>query len=194
MVKLIIFFLALFCITLIKAQEPENSNQFSVDIGFRNVFSTIWRGQTSKEFSNKASDGYSIYADYAWQFPHKPGKIATSYFAVPIEFTSMFPNSSSYKSSSSWAYGWALRHEYNFGKTFNPFFGYGLLLNRLAISGTDGEIIGHNTRFDIGLNLNIRKRVLPYVKLQYSYTGYPQLNSSRSYHVQSVLLSAGVRL
>ena len=193
--------LVIFFLISIRAftQESQSASDFKIptqlsfDIGYRNVFSTIWNGTNSNAYSNKASNGVSIMADYAWKLSGFSGKRMSVYISVPLEYTQLQPDGNVNKQVSVWAYGWTVRHEFANGKLYRPYVGYALLLNRMSVNGIDGEAMGHNTRLEAGINRYGNSNLIPYVKLHYSYTDYTQIDSKFSYHVQSFAVSLGIR-
>jgi len=167
--------------------------QYSLEIGYRNLFSTIWLGSKNTEFSNKAVNGGSITADYAWQLTGFNNIKKKAYISAVMGYSFIVANSSSNKNVSILSYGLAIRHELAKDRPYVPFLGYGLMLNQFSFSGTKGEMIGHNTRLEFGYNYYRSLHFVPFVKLQYSYIRFPQLYASQSYHVQSLELDFGLR-
>ena len=74
-----------------------------------------------------------------------------------------------------------------------PFLGYALLLNQLRISGTEGTVFGHQTKFDLGLNINTNHRFSYFTKLEYSFTRYPSLGNAKSDQMHAAEIKIGFR-
>jgi hypothetical protein len=165
--------------------------QISIEAGYRNVFSVIDR--SANPFVNSASNGYGFLLDYAWKLGGLTGKKPGIYLSVPIGYAVMMPNNNASKSISMLNYGWTIRHELTVNKPITPFLGYGLLLNTLKVAGTDGGIMGHQTQFEFGANLNTKTRLKYFAKLQYSYTSYPKLGDSKRIHFQYLDFRVGAR-
>lgn len=165
--------------------------QISIEVGYRNVFSVIDR--SANPFVNSASNGYGFLVDYAWKLGGLTGKKPGIYLSVPIGYSVMMPDNNASKSISMLNYGWTIRHELTVNKPITPFLGYGLLLNTLKVAGTDGGIMGHQTQFEFGANLNTKTRLKYFAKLQYSYTSYPKLGDSKRIHFQYLDFRVGAR-
>jgi len=189
--QLIILLLACSALTL-TAQEKQPMfkipKQFSFELGYRNVFS-----QSNMYQNNKASGGYGMLFDYAWQLSGFDGKKAKSFITVPLGYTIMMADNSTSKSVHMLNYGWTVRHELTAGKKITPFLGYGLLLNNMRITDTDGSLFGHQTQFEIGTNFNTSSRLKYFAKLQYSYTSYPQFEQPERIRLHFIDLRAGIR-
>jgi hypothetical protein len=165
--------------------------QISIEVGYRNVFSVIDR--SANPFVNSASNGYGFLVDYAWKLGGLTGKKPGIYLSVPIGYSVMMPDNNASKSISMLNYGWTIRHELSVNKPITPFLGYGLLLNTLKLAGTDGGIMGHQTQFEFGANLNTKTRLKYFAKLEYSYTSYPKLGDSKRIHFQYLDFRVGAR-
>lgn len=142
---------------------------------------------------NSTTNGYGFLFDYAWQLSGLNGKKPAIYLSVPIGYTIMLPDNNQSKRISMLNYGWTTRHELTKNKPFTPFVGYGLLLNTLRVKGTEGSVMGHQTQFDLGANLNTKSRLKYFAKVQYSYTSYPKLEDSKRIHFQFIDVRLGVR-
>jgi hypothetical protein len=195
--KLALLLPGIIIISNVAAQDQNTDRvpkQYSIEFGYRNVFSTIWLGNAAiTEFSNKATNGGSILADYAWQLTGFNKIKKKAFISAVLGYTFINGNNSTNKNVSILSYGLAIRHELAKDKPLIPFLGYGLMLNQLSFSGTQGEIIGHNTRLEFGYNYYKSPHFVPFVKVQYSYVRFPKLYETQSYHVQSFELDFGAR-
>lgn len=165
--------------------------QISIEGGYRYVFPVIDR--SANPLVNSATNGYGFLADYAWKLSGLNGKRPGIYLSVPIGYSVMLPDNNASKRVSMLNYGWTVRHELSVNKPITPFAGYGLLLNTLKVDGTAGGVMGHQTQFEFGANLNTKTRLKYFAKVQYSYTSYPKLGDSRRIHYQYLDLRLGVR-
>lgn len=165
-------------------------HQISIETGYSNLFYVV---DKSGSYTNKASNGFGVLLDYGWKLSGLDGKKPAIYLSVPIGYTNYFPDINSSKGISMFNYGWTVRHELSTNPKIVPFLGYGLLLNRLSISGTDGEVIGHQTQFEGGVNFNTTKQLKYFAKLQCSYASYPKLGDNKSIHLMFADLRVGVR-
>lgn len=166
--------------------------QISLELGYRNIFSVIDRSLINP-YVNSASNGYGFLLDYAWKLSGLNGKKTAVFITVPIGYTIMMPDNSSSKRISMLNYGWTVRHELAKNKAIVPFLGYGLLLNTLKIDGILGSVMGHQTQFEFGANLNTKTRLKYFAKVQYSYTSYPKLEIKERMHFQFLDFRVGVR-
>ncbi|NDP21239.1 MAG: hypothetical protein GZ091_09185 [Paludibacter sp.] len=195
----IIFFTIVF-ITLISmsilAQETSISRvpkQYSVEIGYRNVFYQPTNLLNVNNVVNQATNGYGFLLDYGWQLSGLDGKKAAAFITVPIGYTAMMPDNASSKRISMLNYGWTVRHELKKDGKIVPFLGYGLLLNTLKIDGTPGSVMGHQTQFEFGTNFYTSTRLKYFAKIQGSYTSYPKLGVKERLHFMFADLRVGVR-
>lgn len=192
---LILIFIFSFNVTNLLAQKDSTfykvPKQISFEMGYRNVFSLIDR--SASPFVNSASNGYGFLLDYAWKLSGLNGRKPGIYLSVPIGYSVMLADNNLSKNVNMLNYGWTIRHELSVNKPLTPFVGYGLLLNTLKIDGTDGGVMGHQTQFEFGANLNTKTRLKYFAKLQYSYTSYPKLGDSKRIHFQYLDLRVGVR-
>jgi hypothetical protein len=158
--------------------------QISLEAGYRRI--------TSSELTNKASNGFSVFLDYAWQLSGFKGGRA-SFISVPLGFTFMPADMEPSVSVRVISYGWTVRHELKSQKGWVPYLGYGLMLNNYSEHGIDGHRFAHQTRFAVGLNHYNSSNIQPYVELDYSMTYYPQWGIKGSLGYKFVELKAGVR-
>jgi len=165
--------------------------QYSLELGYRNVFSVIDRSNIMGE--NYATNGYGFLLDYAWQLSGFDGKKPAVYLSVPIGYTIMMPDNVNSNQISMLNYGWTVRHELTKGHKMTPFVGYGLLLNTLKLKDVAGGVMGHQTQFELGTNFNTKSRLKYFAKIQYSYTSYPQLEKENRLHLQYFDVRVGVR-
>ena len=167
--------------TLLKAPK-----EYSFEMGYRNLF-----GQSN--FTNKTTHGYGMLFDYAWQLSGFNGNKNKSYISVPMGYTVLMPDNIASKSVHMLNYGWTVRHELGRNKPVIPFVGYGLLLNNMRITDTEGSLFGHQTQFDFGFNFKTSKRLRYFAKIEYSYTSYPQFNEPERIRLHYADLRVGVR-
>jgi hypothetical protein len=158
--------------------------QISLEMGYRRI--------TSSELTNKASNGYSVLLDYAWQLSGFHGGHA-AFISVPLGYTHMSPDTDSSNSVRVISYGWTVRHELKSQKGWVPYIGYGLMLNNYGEKGVNGHQFAHQTRFSVGLTQYNKSALQPYVQLDYSMTYYPQWGIKGSLGYKFVELKAGVR-
>jgi len=190
-----LFFNTLFLIsTTLTAQEKASykvPKQLSIEGGYRYMLPVIDNSNVLQ--GNSATNGYGFLFDYGWQVSGLNGTKPAIYLTVPMGYTVVMPDNLLSKQISMLNYGWTVRHELNKNKKFTPFAGYGLLLNTLKIKGTDGGVMGHQTQFELGANLNTNSRLKYFGKIQYSYTSYPRLNDDKRMHFQFFDLRIGAR-
>jgi hypothetical protein len=160
------------------------NKQYSPETGFQYNFKT--------SFDSLSNQGYSLLLDYAWQLSGYNGKPA-AYISVPLGYTHFHSTVDGQKSFSILNYGWTVRHEIKKEGKFIPFLGYGLLLNQLRISNTEGSIFGHQTKFEFGVNYSLSKRMILFLKAEYSYRRFPTLGTKESQKMQSSELKFGMR-
>ena len=193
-------FKSLFLISLLflsfalSAQEKASykvPKQLSIEGGYRYMLPVV--DHSNVLAGNSATNGYGFLFDYGWQVSGLTGTKPAIYLTVPIGYTVILPDNLLSRQISMLNYGWTVRHELNKIKKFTPFAGYGLLLNTLKIKGTDGGVMGHQTQFELGANLNTNSRLKYFGKIQYSYTSYPKLNDDKRMHFQFIDLRLGAR-
>ncbi len=165
--------------------------QYSLEFGYRNVFSVIDRTGILPE--NKTTNGYGFLLDYAWQLGGLNSKKPAIYLSIPIGYTVLMPDNNLSQRATMLNYGWATRHELAKNKPFTPFVGYGLFLNTLKIKGVEGGIMGHQTQFDLGADFKTSSKLKYFAKLQYSYTSYPKPEHDKRLHYQYFDVRVGVR-
>lgn len=156
-------------------------------------FTAGYRRDLSSNFTNKTSTGYNLEAEVAWKVSGFFKKSAV-YFGVPLGYTYSVADTENDLNSYTLFYGWIVRHEIGRDKKTIPFLGYGLLLNQLRIDNTDGSVFGHQTRFEFGLNRQLKKKLFIFAKLEYSYARFPSLGTSTSNKSQFIALKLGVRI
>lgn len=190
--KLNIFLLAFALIVFdlgLNAQENKllkAPKQYSFEVGYRNLFS-------QSKFTNQSTHGYGMLFDYAWQLSGFDGTKNKSFISVPLGYTVLMPDDTFSKSVHMLNYGWTVRHELGRNKPVIPFIGYGLLLNNMRITDTEGSLFGHQTQFDFGLNFKTNSRISYYTKIEYSYTSYPQFNEPERIRLHYFDLRIGAR-
>lgn len=160
--------------------------QYSFEFGYRNLFA-------QSNFVNQSTHGYGMLFDYAWQLSGLDGKKSPVYLSVPLGYTVLMPDNPESKSVHMLNYGWTVRHDLSRGHKWTPFVAYGLLLNNMRITDTEGSLFGHQTQFDLGVNMNTSGRLKYYAKIEYSYTSYPRFNESERIRLHYADLRIGVR-
>lgn len=170
---------------------PKVPKQISIETGYRNLFSVIDNSNVLS--GNKSMHGYGFLIDYAWQLSGLNKKKPAVFVSIPLGYSRLLASNSQSKSIGLLSYGWTVRHELSVNKLVTPFLGYGLLLNTLSMKGVDGGVMGHQTQFDFGLNFKTGKKIVPFAKIEYSYTSFPRLGDSKRIHFQFADLRVGVR-
>lgn len=168
--------------------------QYSIEVGYRNVFYQPDNLLNVNNEVNQATNGFGFLLDYGWQLSGWDGKKAAAFITVPIGYTVIMPDNALSKRISMLNYGWTVRHELKKDGKIVPFLGYGLLLNTLKIDGTLGSVMGHQTQFEFGANFNTNTRLKYYAKIQGSYTSYPKLGVKERIHFMFADVVVGVRL
>lgn len=194
MKKIFIFSLLIISFTQLSAQDSityKVPHQLSFEGGYRYVLSVIDR--SAVPFTNNASHGYGFLFDYAWKVSGFTKDKPNIFLSVPIGYTVMLPDDPASQSTSMLNYGWTVRHEIGKNNKIVPFTGYGLLLNTLKKKGTDGGVMGHQTQFEFGANMNTSSKLKYFAKIQYSYNSFPKLGDSKRIHFQYLDLRVGVR-
>jgi hypothetical protein len=181
--KLLLSSALLFVILVSNAQTFSRVPKFvSVELGYRYIPST------SFDIKNQ---GMTLLVDYAWQLSGFTGKPA-AYISVPLGYTYLFAGNGS-NSGRILSYGWTVRHELKSKGKAIPFLGYGLLLNQLKITNTEGAVFGHQTCLNFGYRFKSEKKANYYAKLEYSYSRYPHLGAKKSDSIHAFELKTGVR-
>jgi hypothetical protein len=161
--------------------------QISLEAGYRNNFYI-------DNIDSIARNGLSFAFDYAWQLSGLDKSRPAVYLSVPLGYEIMpGSNANSKKSASFLFYGWSIRHELAVGRKMIPYLGYGLLLNRIYINDTEGSAMGHQTRFEFGINLPTSEKTIFFSRVDYSYTSYPSLGNDEKIKLHALGLKAGVR-
>lgn len=198
MKKTILFFSVIAAaFSTIKAQETSDApfykvpHQISIEGGYRYVLPVI--DNSAVLGGNSVTNGYGLMLDYGWKVSGFSDHKSNIYLTIPIGYSVMLPDNPSSVRLSMLNYGWTVRHEIGKGKKITPFAGYGLLLNSLSVKGVDGSVMGHQTRFEFGANLNTSTKLKYYAKLQYSYASFPRLDDDKRIHFQFLDLRLGVR-
>jgi hypothetical protein len=188
MMKRIVFLILFVLPSIVQAQETGFKTvpkQISLELGYRRI--------ASSELANKASNGYSVLVDYAWQLSGFTGGKA-SFISVPLGYTQMLADNDSSRSVRVISYGWTVRHELRpQSKGWVPYVGYALMLNNYGEKGIAGHQFAHQTRFTAGLNHYTSSMIQPYVQLDYSMTYYPQWGTKGSLGYKFVELKIGAR-
>jgi hypothetical protein len=188
--KLICFTLSILIISLsliLSAQDnyPDRvPKQYSVELGYSYA--------PRSDFEHLAGNGITLGFDYAWQLSGINGKKPAVFLSIPLSYTYLFATQPGDSSASMLTYGWRVRHQLSKGKTVTPYLGYYLLLNQLKIFEHEGSAMGHQTKFEFGLNFNSQK-TFPFMQLDYSMTRFPSLDTKKSKWIHSLGIRSGVR-
>jgi len=185
-----ILFILLFSYSIVAFSQETGvvkaPKQYSVEMGYRYMHKNT--------FINQANTGYTVLFDYAWQLSGFGGDKAPTYLSVPIGYTYLLAdNGNANENMRILSYGWTVRHMFRKGKKHMPFLGYSLLLNQLSINGTEGQVFGHQTKFDCGVDFVTGKRLRPFVKAEWSMTRYPRLQQDKGDWLYAAELKAGFR-
>lgn len=147
----------------------------------------------SNTFSNKVVYGYSAMFEYGWQLSGFVKKKSV-FITVPVGYAIMpAATGDTNRDMHILSYGWSVRHELTKNKRITPFIGYALLLNQVSFVGIKGLVMGHQTRFEGGVNFNIKKRIIPFAKYEYTYSSYPFLGVKKRSALQYSELKIGIR-
>ena len=173
----------------INAQELKTHNvpkKLSFDVGVQRLYKV-------NNMDSIARFGYSATFDYAYQLSGFSGKRAT-YLTIPIGYSYLPSSNASEKTIKMLRYGWTVRHDMSVGKKLTPFLGYSLLLTSLKKEDIEGGIMGHQTKFEFGVDFNNFGKNKPYFKVEYTYTRFPRWDVKESYHFQLWELKIGYRI
>jgi len=183
----VILILLSFLSTELYAQELLKApKQYSVELGYRYLLK-------NDLVPNGATSGYTLLLDYGWQLSGYTAGKKPVYLTVPLAYT-YFPGQNGTTGMRMLSYGWTVRHMLTRDKNINPFLGYALLLNQLSVNGTEGQLFGHQTRFEFGANFRGAEKLKPFLKVEYSMSRHPQLDDPESYWFHAVELKAGLRI
>lgn len=160
--------------------------QKSFELGMRYI--------TSSTFDEKPNYGTTLLFDYAWQLSGFTETKKNAYISVPLGYTYLMnENDTASKNTRILSYGWTVRHELAKNKKIIPFLGYGLLLNQLKLDGVEGAVMGHQTRFDFGLDFITDSKIRYFAKIEYSYTRYPRLGDKKNNTIMAAEIKLGIR-
>lgn len=179
----------LLSIGIVSAQQTSLKKvpkQISFELGYRNLLSV-------KNLNTDVKHGTGFLLDYAWQLSGLDGSKPAAYISVPLGYTSMIPGSDTSNELSMLCYGWTVRHQLAKDKKWIPYLGYGLLLNKIRESHRDGSVMGHQTQFEFGYNIKTTRRLQYLIKIQYSYSSYPQLDEKEKIKAHFFDIRAGIR-
>lgn len=174
-----------FVIPAVSQEIHKAPKQITAELGYRYVLK-------NDLLSDAAASGMSLMLDYGWQLSAFDGIGKPVYLTIPLGYT-YFPGSSSATGMRMLSYGWSVRHMLTSGGRTSLFMGYGLLLNQLSVSDREGQMFGHQTRFEFGVNFLDKQPLSPFIKLEYSMSRHPQLDDPESYWFHAVELKTGVR-
>jgi len=161
--------------------------QISLELGYSNIFAQ------SVNLTNHASNGYGFLFDYGWKVSGLNGKKPAVYLTVPFGYTVYMADDANSKSMHMMNYGWTVRHELSVDKPVTPFVGYALLLNNIRITGTEGSVYGHQTKFEFGANINTKTKLKYYAKVEGTYASFPQFNQEHRFVTWFADFRLGVR-
>ncbi len=145
------------------AQDLEKSpKKITLETGYTYIRKT--------SFNDISRNGFALAFDYGWQvggFKNKPA----AYISIPLGYIAIPPIKEGTKNSGISYYGVHITHNLKKIKNITPFFGYSLMFNQFRIQDTPGRVIGHETKFDTGVNLG--KKI--FLKAEYSIGSFPAL-------------------
>jgi hypothetical protein len=185
-----IVFLVVVCSMLtfvVKAQDDQPDRvpkQYSIEFGYCPIFSS--------DYEHIGTNGINLGLDYAWQLTGLTGKKKPVFISVPLSYTYFTGSQASDTAISILTYGWTVRHHLTKGKPITPYFGYSLLLSQMKVISVKGADMGHQTKFEFGLNFE-RKKAIPFVQLEYSMIRFPQPGIKDSYWIQSLGIKGGFK-
>lgn len=199
MIKYFFSSILLLCLAFSLSQPLQAQNailskvpkQYSLEMGYRYTLPVIDKSNVLA--GNTTTNGFGFLFDYGWQLSGLQGDKPAVYLTVPIGYAILLPDDDNSVRTSMLNYGWTVRHELGVNNKLIPFAGYGLFLNTLKLDKTEGSVMGHQTQFEFGANLNTTSRLKYFAKVQYSYTSYPKLGDSKRIHYQYIDMRAGVR-
>jgi hypothetical protein len=148
---------------------------------------------TSPDFDINPRHGINIGVDYAWQLTGLTGKKPKIFISVPLTYAYYFSTNNADSALSMLTYGWRVRHQLTKSKKVIPYLGYYLLLNQMKVFHRAGSIMGHQTKFEFGLDFHPGKNFSPFIQLEYSMTRFPSLDNKESRWAHSVGLKSGIR-
>lgn len=185
----IVFFLTFFVLSIFASAQHEVAErvpkQRSFEFGYRYTF--------ANSFPNTAIHGASVMFDYGWQVSGF-NKHKAIFITIPVGYTYSFAlNSPEDVDMRMLSYGWTIRHELAKNRRSIPFIGYALLFDQLAFNGTEGGIMGHQTRFEFGYNFRCDKKLKYFVKAEYSYNSFASLGAKKRNSIQFVEIKSGIR-
>lgn len=154
----------------------------SISIGYSSIIKNT--------IDSISSTGISLEFDYAWKLSGYNKKPA-AYISVPIGYTSFTLDNN--KHFSLLYYGWTVRHELTKDKKVTPYLGYSLLLNQLRMIDVDGSMMGHQTKFELGGNLELANNKKVHLSLSYSLYRFPQLERENTNKMQNIEFKTGFR-
>ena len=177
----------LFVCTMLSSQESQPDRapkQYTVEAGYYHMLKSA--------FQHTARNGINLGFDYAWQLTGLTNKKPPAYISVPIGYTFFFSSQPGDTSVSMLTYGWTVRHHLAKDRLITPYIGYGLLLNQLKIIEIEGSAMGHQTKFEFGVNFN-HGNTIPFIQVDYSITRFPSFSRKRSDWIHSLGIKSGVK-
>lgn len=168
-----------------KPVKDKVPKQYSLEAGYRNMHTSTLHSSTR--------NGFFWMFDYAWQLSGMRGEKKKAFLTVPIGMQYYYGNTAQDTSMRIICYGWTVRHEMAKDKKMTPFIGYSLFLNNMKREGVPGGIMGHQTKFEAGLNISHGKRLKTFFNIEYCYTRFPQYNNKKSIHLSALGINIGVR-
>lgn len=140
-----------------------------------------------------SSLGWGAQFDVMWQVSGFEKK-RPSFISIPMGF-SQFPEvtGSNDPNTSILYYGWTIKHNLARDKKWIPVLSYNLLMNQVWQKGTEGRVMGHETRFDFSYEYHPdNKKLYYYLKLEYSHMTFPALGQEKSDKMDAVSLKLGM--
>lgn len=125
--------------------------------------------------------GWGVQGDVMWQVSGFKGK-RPSFISIPMGFSQFNTGGSDTAvNGSALYYGWTIKHNLARDKKWIPVLSYNLLMNQLWLKGSEGRVMGHETRFDFAYEYHPGKSSLYYfVKLEYSHISFPAIGKPGS--------------
>lgn len=183
--KTLLFVVFLSLIFSVQSQDFEIvPKQKTIEIGTSYVF------HSGFEKTAAFSEGASF--DIAWLVSGFQNKRKV-FISIPLGFYRGAAAGSDTVSTSRIFYGWTIRHELRKDKKMIPFLAYGLLLNQLWLSNTEGHGMGHETRFDVGTDFKLSGVKVFTMHLSYSHATFPAFGETESKTMDFLSLIAGLR-
>lgn len=185
-----------------------------LELGYRNSFAHYYEtilssnSYTQGVFTNEPNHGLMANIDLAYQIGGLDGRLPAVYLSIPLGFTALFDQKQALFQSDPFvtngvkgsgingvlAYGFNIRHDFLKGE-IRPFVAYGLLLNQLFFNNAFGRILGHETRFDLGMELLDKNGPFSgQFRLSFSIAIFGELGRKESFYDYVLTAAVGVAL